>query len=259
MMRFLGAAGLALSLMLPAAPASARFSYTMHACQFYPSGGKRTPAEVASCRHQHRQAGNVLRLCRDPAFRGPRPCGPNQAAVWTARRWAAANRLAPAPGDARCQPAAADVDGKCTIRQRLRCAFARVVSGVPARAADHADRSEATGRIEASDIDRRNNVSDLRPPGSSARAASIRLWTARRLPSRRSHPIPEPRSLSSSTSRTPARFPMPGSSAAVRRAAQHRTSSPRVRQSRSWKPGAKEAAKEAAKQEAAKLAAGQIR
>lgn len=85
MMRFLGAAGLALSLMLPAAPASARFSYTMHACQFYPSGGKRTPAEVASCRNQ-RLPGNVLRLCRDPAFRGPIPCAPGQAHVWAARR-----------------------------------------------------------------------------------------------------------------------------------------------------------------------------
>jgi hypothetical protein len=85
MMRFLGAAGLAVSLMLPAAPASARFSYTMHACQFYPSGGKRTPAEVAACRSQ-RLAGNVQRWCRDPAFRGPLPCGSNQAAVWTAPR-----------------------------------------------------------------------------------------------------------------------------------------------------------------------------
>jgi hypothetical protein len=85
MMRFLGAAGLALSLMLPAAPASARFSYTLHACQFYPSGGKRTPAEVAACRKQT-LSGNVLKFCRDPAFRGPLPCEPNQTAVWTARR-----------------------------------------------------------------------------------------------------------------------------------------------------------------------------
>jgi hypothetical protein len=85
MMRFLGAVILAVSVMLPAAPASARFSYTMHACQFYPSGGKRTPPEVAQCRRQ-RLAGNVMRLCRDPAFRGPLPCGPNQSAVWTAHR-----------------------------------------------------------------------------------------------------------------------------------------------------------------------------
>jgi hypothetical protein len=85
MLRFLGAAGLALSLMLPAAPAAARYSYTMHACQFYPSGGKRTPAEVAQCRKQ-RLAGSVLRLCRDKAGRGPLPCEPGQAAVWTARR-----------------------------------------------------------------------------------------------------------------------------------------------------------------------------
>jgi hypothetical protein len=86
MMRFLGAAGLALSLMLPAAPASARFFwYTMHSCQFYPSGGKRTPAEVAECRKQ-RLAGNVLKLCRDPMRRGPLPCESNQTTVWTAPR-----------------------------------------------------------------------------------------------------------------------------------------------------------------------------
>jgi hypothetical protein len=86
MMRFLGAAGLTLSLMLPAAPASAKFYwYTMHACQFYPSGGKRTPAEVAECRKQ-KLAGNVLKLCRDPTGRGPLPCEPNQATVWTAPR-----------------------------------------------------------------------------------------------------------------------------------------------------------------------------
>jgi hypothetical protein len=85
MVRFLGAAGLALSLMLPATPALARFSYTMHACQFYPNGGKRMPAEVAECR-KRKLAGNVLRLCRDPAYRGPLPCEPGQTAVWTAPR-----------------------------------------------------------------------------------------------------------------------------------------------------------------------------
>ena len=86
MIRFLGAAGLTLSLMLPATPASARFFwYTMHACQFYPSGGKRTPSEVAACRKQ-KLAGNVLRLCRDPAFPGPVPCAPGQVAVWNAPR-----------------------------------------------------------------------------------------------------------------------------------------------------------------------------
>jgi hypothetical protein len=86
MIRFLGAAGLALSLMLPATPASARFFwYTMHACEFYPNGGKRTPTEVAECR-KRKLAGNVLRLCRDPARRGPLPCAPGQATVWAAPR-----------------------------------------------------------------------------------------------------------------------------------------------------------------------------
>jgi hypothetical protein len=88
MMRFLGAAGLALSLMLPASPASARptfYWYTMHACQYYPNGGQRTPAEIAECR-KRRMAGNVLRLCRDPMRRGPVPCEPDQATVWTAPR-----------------------------------------------------------------------------------------------------------------------------------------------------------------------------
>lgn len=86
MMRFLGAGGLALSLMLPASPASARFFwYTMHACQFYPGGGLRTPAEVAACRKQ-RAAGNVLKLCRDQMRRGPVPCSPSQTTVWTAPR-----------------------------------------------------------------------------------------------------------------------------------------------------------------------------
>ena len=86
MMRFLGAAGLTLSLMLPATQASARFYwYTMHACQFYPSGGKRTPAEVAECR-ERKLAGNVLRLCRDRMRRGPLPCEPGQATVWAAPR-----------------------------------------------------------------------------------------------------------------------------------------------------------------------------
>jgi hypothetical protein len=84
--RFLGAAGFALSLMLFASPASARFYwYTMHSCQFYPSGGPRTPAEIAACRRQA-LAGNVLRLCRDQMRRGPLPCEPDQATVWTAPR-----------------------------------------------------------------------------------------------------------------------------------------------------------------------------
>jgi hypothetical protein len=86
MTRFLGAAGLTLSLTLIAPPASARFYwYTMHACQFYPGGGQRTPAEVAACRRQA-LAGNVLRLCRDPMRRGPIPCEPDQPTLWAAPR-----------------------------------------------------------------------------------------------------------------------------------------------------------------------------
>jgi len=86
MTRFLGAAGLVLSLTLLASPAEARFFwYTMHSCQFYPSGGLRTPAEVAACRKQ-RAEGNVLKLCRDPMRRGPLPCRSDQATVWTAPR-----------------------------------------------------------------------------------------------------------------------------------------------------------------------------
>jgi hypothetical protein len=86
MTRILGGAGLILSLTLLASPAPAKFYwYTMHACQFYPGGGKRTPSEVAACRQQVR-AGAVRRLCRDQMRRGPLPCEPGQAAVWTAPR-----------------------------------------------------------------------------------------------------------------------------------------------------------------------------
>jgi hypothetical protein len=88
MTRILGAAGLTLSLTLVASPTSARptfFWYTMHACQYYPGGQVRTPADVAECRRK-KLAGNVLKLCRDPMRRGPIPCEPNQATVWSAPR-----------------------------------------------------------------------------------------------------------------------------------------------------------------------------
>jgi hypothetical protein len=86
--RFLAAVGFTLSLMLFASPASAKDLrwYTERSCQFYPGGGPRTPAETAECRRQKAVAGEVLRFCRDQARRGPLPCGPNQATVWTAVR-----------------------------------------------------------------------------------------------------------------------------------------------------------------------------
>jgi hypothetical protein len=82
------AAGLAFGLTFLGAPAQARSTfhwYTMHACQFYPGGGIRAPAEVAACWQQMR-AGNALRLCRDQMRRGPVPCEPDQATVWIAPR-----------------------------------------------------------------------------------------------------------------------------------------------------------------------------
>src|SRR5262249_54629802 len=89
MTRLLGAAGFTLSLTLLAAPALAKSSYwyTARSCQFYPSGGHRTPAETAACRQQRAAARETLKYCRDQQRRGgPLLCGPNQDAVWTVRR-----------------------------------------------------------------------------------------------------------------------------------------------------------------------------
>jgi hypothetical protein len=84
--RVLCAAGLTLGVALFAAPASAKFYwYTAHACQFYPGGGKRAPAETAACL-QRMRAGEVRSLCRDHMRRGPLPCEPGQETVWTVPR-----------------------------------------------------------------------------------------------------------------------------------------------------------------------------
>ncbi len=88
MTRCLCAAGLALSLTLVASPAPAKglYWYTRHSCMFYPGGGARTPGEIATCRRQKAMARAGFRFCRDPMRRGPLPCDPNQAVVWTLPR-----------------------------------------------------------------------------------------------------------------------------------------------------------------------------
>jgi len=88
MTRVLRAVGFTLGLTLFVAPALAKSSYwyTVRSCQFYPSGGHRTPAETAACRKQRDAAGETLRFCRDQNRRGPTPCGPTQDAVWTVKK-----------------------------------------------------------------------------------------------------------------------------------------------------------------------------
>ena len=88
MTRCLAAVGFTLSLRLLASPASAKdlLWYTVRSCQFDPGGGHRTPAETAACRRQRAVAGEALGFCRDQTRRGPLPCAPNQATVWTVVR-----------------------------------------------------------------------------------------------------------------------------------------------------------------------------
>jgi hypothetical protein len=88
MTRLLGAAGFTLSLALFASPAFAKgvYWYTQRSCLFFPGGGHRTPAETAACRRQRAIAGESLRFCRDQQRRGPLPCRPDQATIWTVVR-----------------------------------------------------------------------------------------------------------------------------------------------------------------------------
>jgi hypothetical protein len=89
MTRLLCAAGFTLALTLAASSAFAKNSYwyTVRTCQFYASGGHRTPAETVACRKQRAIAGETVKYCRDQQRRGgPLACGPNQDAIWTVRR-----------------------------------------------------------------------------------------------------------------------------------------------------------------------------
>ena len=53
--------------------AKSSYWYTRRSCQFYPSGGRRTPQETEACRRAHE--GSQIRFCRDQQRRGPLPCG----------------------------------------------------------------------------------------------------------------------------------------------------------------------------------------
>jgi hypothetical protein len=86
LMRFVGAVGIALSLTFLSDPASAKseFWYSLNSCQFYPGGGRRTPAEIAACQKQ-RAGARALHFCRDQASKSLQVCGPNQQPLWSTR------------------------------------------------------------------------------------------------------------------------------------------------------------------------------
>ena len=62
------------TLVAPASMAKSSYWYTRHSCQFYASGGRRTP-QTEACRRQMTNEAPQIRFCRDQQRRGPVPCG----------------------------------------------------------------------------------------------------------------------------------------------------------------------------------------